>query len=128
MKIEVKVKKLISFLLFLSILFSGCATILHGLDDSVYLGTQPEGADIYINGFDRGKTPSSIMMGKNKFQIVEFRLEGYQNKIIPVERNIQAGWVVLDILCGIIPLIVDGLDGAWYDLQPISIYLDRINK
>ena len=44
-------------LLIIFILFNGCATVFTGISDDIYFVSDPEGADIYVDGFKAGETP-----------------------------------------------------------------------
>ena len=64
------------------ILLSGCATILTGTSDDVYINSNPEGADILIEGLKVGSTPAIITVtrpGFNEKEIV-LELEGYERR------------------------------------------------
>ncbi len=98
-------------------LFTNCATILNGTDQEVFVNSSPKGAKIIYNGFDVGTTPKLIRMPKEKQNFVEFQLEGYQSKTVLVQRTTGGGFVVLDILFGLLPLIVDATNGAWFFLD-----------
>jgi hypothetical protein len=123
-----KMKKYLAILLIVPFLFTGCATILQSADDTVSLESQPQKASVYINGNLSGETPLIIKLPRNKNQIVEFRLDGYHSKMVPIERQTQAGYVVFDVLFGLLPVIVDAANGAWFELEPISVYLEKENK
>lgn len=126
-------KKLTTFLLVFSLLsailvnFTGCATLFSGSKDEVELSSEPPGADVYINGQKRGTTPFSLMLKKGREYAIEFKKQGYDDKIFHMSYSLGAGWLILDILGGLIPVIVDAITGAWNGLDYDS-YKAIMNK
>lgn len=92
---------------------SGCATILAGKQANVSFSAEPEGASVYVNGSLMGKTPVQIKLENNKDYTIEFREEGYQTKTVYLDKGIGAGWIILDVVFGLIPVIVDAATGDW---------------
>lgn len=92
---------------------SGCATILAGKQANVSFSAAPEGAQVYVNGSLMGKTPVQIKLDNNKDYTIEFREEGYQSKTVFLNKGIGAGWIILDVVFGLIPVIVDAATGDW---------------
>ena len=46
-----------------------------------------------------------------------FRKEGHQDAVCELKASVGAGWVILDILGGLLPVIVDAATGAWKSLD-----------
>ncbi len=92
---------------------SGCATILAGKQADVSFSADPQGASVYVNGSLMGKTPVQIRLDNNKDYIIEFREEGYQTKTVFLNKGLGAGWLILDVVFGLIPVIVDAATGDW---------------
>jgi len=92
---------------------SGCATILAGKQANVSFSADPEGAQVYVNGSLMGTTPVQIKLENNKDYTIEFRKEGFQTKTVYLDKGIGAGWLILDIVFGLIPVIVDAATGDW---------------
>ena len=57
----------------------------------------------------------------------EFKKEGYKPVIRVIENKIGVGWVILDVLAGLAPVIVDVYTGAWYvlDQKNVDAQLER---
>ena len=110
----------ISILLFL-LLNVSCATIFKGTHNNVDFASDPAGAKVYVNGFYRGDTPIRLKLESKRTYNIEFRKEGYATKPFTITNHVGAGWVVLDVICGLIPVIVDAATGAWYSLDQDSI-------
>ena len=71
--------KILSFAL-IFLLLSSCALIFKGTKEEVRFGSDPQRAEIYIDGVKMGETPFALkLVTKNTYKI-EFRLEGYESK------------------------------------------------
>ena len=57
----------------------------------------------------------------NKEYIVEFKREGYETVTREIVNKVGAGWIVLDVLLGLVPVIVDAATGAWYHLNHTNL-------
>lgn len=105
-------KKLITtFLLITFIYLNGCATIFSGSSEDVSLESDPPKAKVLLNGSSMGKTPLTLKLQKGKSYIIEFIKEGYENKTLNLSYSLGAGWLILDILSGLIGIIVDAATG-----------------
>jgi hypothetical protein len=116
-------KKNTSYLVLFSLLFflSNCATIIKGTSEEVRFGSEPQKAEVWINGVRAGETPLSLKLEKKKTYQIEFRKEGHK----PVTRNITnrigVGWIILDVLAGLVPVVIDAATGAWYSLDQKNV-------
>ena len=116
-------KKVTSCIVLFSLIFllSGCATLFKGTNEEVRFGSDPQKAEVWVNGAKMGETPISLKLESKKTYQIEFRKEGYK----PVTRNITnhvgAGWIILDVLAGLVPVIVDAATGAWYSLDQKNV-------
>jgi len=97
--------------------FTGCATIFKGSTEKVGFSSDPGGADVYVNGILLGKTPFELNMKSNKTYTLEFKKEGYESRNVVLNNSVGGGWVVLDILGGLIPVVIDAATGDWYHLD-----------
>ena len=43
------------------------------------------------------------------------------NSNLNITNHVGAGWIVLDVLCGLVPVIIDAATGAWCDLDQKNI-------
>jgi len=103
---------------------TGCATIFHGSRSATTLQSTPSGAEVWIDGSYVGRTPLGYELATDEEHVVFFRLPGYVERTFRVRSRIGAGWVVLDVLALVFPLIVDAATGAWLHLQPITAVLE----
>jgi hypothetical protein len=114
-------KNIIHFSIIISLIYLGsCATLFKGSTEEVSFSSEPSKAKVYVNGQLMGKTPFPLNLESNKNYSIEFRLDGYENKTILINNSVGADWIILDVLFGLIPIIVDAATGDWY-------YLDNTN-
>ena len=127
-------KKLLSLTVVSAMLtMQGCATIMHGSEQTLSFKSVPETTQITITNragekIHSGQTPTVITLKrgagyfKSESYQVSFSKEGYQTKTINVTGSAN-GWYVANILFGglIGLLIVDPLTGGMYTLTPDDV-------
>jgi hypothetical protein len=101
-------------------LFSGCATILKGTHDEINMHSKPP-AKVYINGSYRGDTPIKLQLKTKKEYNIKFKTKGYKTKTIHINNSVGAGWIVLDVVLGLVPVVVDAATGAWHKLDQKTV-------
>jgi len=113
------INRSIIFTLFLALVFalSSCATLFKGSTDAVNFSSDPVGAKVYVNGLLLGKTPFELELKSNKTYNLEFKKDGYETRTVRLNNSVGAGWIVLDVLGGLVPVIVDAATGNWYSLD-----------
>ncbi len=118
MKNLIRLISMIILIILPLIILSGCASIFKGPNDRIRLNSNPVGADIYINGDFAGKAPLRFSLKASKSYIIEFKKDGYTSCTYHVNSEIGAGWIILDIIAGLIPVAIDAVTGSWYYLEP----------
>jgi len=103
------------------LLLTGCATIFKGTSNNVDFISVPSGAKVYVNGHLMGTTPVKLKLESKKVYYIEFKKEGFGTKTFTITNHVGVGWVILDILGGLIPVVVDAATGAWYSLDQDNI-------
>lgn len=125
MKIKTKILGIVSF----AVLLSSCATIVSKSNWPLTVNTNPSGAKIEITNSKgiaiySGITPATLKLAsgagffaKQSYKI-KLTLDGYAEKIIPVECTLN-GWYIGNLVFGglIGFLIVDPASGAMYKLD-----------
>jgi hypothetical protein len=128
-----RLTRTLSFIMIIS-LFSSCASIVSRSSWPLTVNTTPSGAKIEIadrKGFVvySGNTPAVMSLksgdgffGKQSYR-VKLSLNGYDEKIIPVECTLN-GWYIGNVFFGglIGLLVVDPSTGAMYRLDREYIY------
>ena len=116
-------KKTISIMILLSFvfMFSGCAAIFKGSNSKLHLSSDPAGAKVYVNGNYYGTTPLKILLKSDQTYTIEFKKEGFRTITRNITNHVGAGWIVLDLLAGLLPVVVDAATGSWYELDQKNI-------
>lgn len=114
-------KARIFVMFFLIFYLSGCATLFKGTSEEVRFGSDPQKAEVWVNGAKMGETPISLKLESKKTYQIEFRKEGYKPVTRTITNHVGAGWIILDVLAGLIPIIVDAATGAWYSLDQKNV-------
>jgi hypothetical protein len=109
----------VTILLFTMVLgFSSCATLLGGKRNTLNIQSgQPDSAMVFLDGVYLGQAPFKLHISKYKLQhrsMIEIKKEGFETFYHEVLRSPHIGYVVADIITGVIPLIVDVADGNIY--------------
>ena len=120
-------KKLFMILLTLTFLLSSsCASIFTGSKRVVLFETEPAGAKVFINGFEKGKTPVSIKVKAD--DNVHFRLDDYQERVVIMDHKFN----LVSILNGlsIIGWGVDAITGSIkrVDTKYVKVTLEKDKK
>lgn len=111
-----------------SLAFSGCATILAKKTETVSMASEPIGADVYVNGFKMGTTPIELNLKPDRTYMIEFRKEGFDSVTRIVNSDVVAGWILLDVFFGVLPVIVDAVTGAWKSLDQETLNASMVRK
>ena len=109
--------------LFLCFWLTSCATIFKGTKEEVRFDSKPVGAEVWIDGVKFGNTPAVFQLESKKTYVIEFRMAG-KTKSVRLTNHMQAGYLILDILTGLVPIIVDAATGAWYKLDSNNVIVD----
>ena len=111
----------------LAFVFTGCATIVNGRKQEIYVSTQPEGAKA-LSAEDSCTTPCSLMLVRKDPGKILIKLDGYQTAQIPVyEKDRESGWIWLNFISwNLLGLIVDSTNGSTFELQPESIHMPLV--
>jgi hypothetical protein len=96
---------------------AACGALFNGGPANVSFNSNPSGAKVLIDNVERGTTPTTIALAKNRNYNVTFRLAGYQDQNMEITKKVSGGYVILDILGGILPVVIDAATGSWYTLS-----------
>jgi hypothetical protein len=100
----------------LALLLAGCGTVIGKRQAPVQLTSSPAGADVYVDGVHRGKTPVEVVVSTAGTHQIELRM-GDRVGRCQVEGGISGMWIALDLAMGMIPLAVDAATGGWRTLD-----------
>ena len=96
---------------------AGCATLFNSGTKSIPMSSNPSAAEVWINEINRGATPITLELMNHESHTVVFRKEGYQDVVCELTASVGAGWVVLDLLGGLLPIIIDAATGEWKGIK-----------
>jgi len=96
---------------------TGCATLFSKSNQKVMFQTNEPGANVFLDGQLVGKTPVEFEINNNNDHIVRFEKTGFESNTVFLNTSIGGGWIILDILGGLIPVIVDAGTGKWRSLN-----------
>lgn len=102
-------------------LFTGCATLLAPDTHPLSINSEPHGAEVYVNGNRMGITPLELDLKADKSYNIEFRKEGFEPITKVVNTKVGGGWVILDVLTGFVPVIIDAATGSWNVLDQKAV-------
>ena len=104
-----------------SLICVGCATIFKGSTDPVNFTSEPSGAEVYVDGILLGTTPFQMELKSAESYKIEFRKDGHITRTILLNNSVGAGWIILDVFGGIIPVVIDAATGNWYSLDQATV-------
>ncbi len=106
---------------------SACGALFNGGPANVTVNSNPAGAEVWVDGTSRGVTPATLQLSKNQNHTVTLRRPGYQETTVTLNRKVSGTYVILDVLGGLIPIIVDAATGSWYvlDTKEVDVNLQQ---
>jgi hypothetical protein len=116
-------------LLISCVLLTSCATILEGSRQEVSIHSNPAGANIFINGENKGATPRTILMKRKiSARTVVLSIDGYENYEVNTKRKLNGYFFGNILLGGVIGMAIDAATGAMYRITPAFIDVDLKKK
>ncbi len=109
--------------LFLPLVSSGCATIMHGTHQDLTFKSEPKGAVISLISGGTCATPCKYSMKRGDDSRVEFKLPGYKDEFVYIQSRTGGAAFGNIIAGGIIGGVVDGSNGAANHLYPSPVYI-----
>lgn len=101
-----------------AVVLFGCATILAGKGPvEIPTASTPTGADVYLDGNRLGTTPMNVKVERKKAQTLVFKKAGFKDTSCILEKSTGAGWVILDVVFGLVPVVVDAVTGDWTSVK-----------
>jgi hypothetical protein len=104
------------------LLAAGCASVFKGDQSSIRVTSEPACAPVYVNGVPSGFTPVTLKLPSRNNYVVQLEMPGYQHAATASYSTLGGGWLVLDVLFFIIPVIFDAATGAWYYNEPDALH------
>ncbi|MFC1589508.1 PEGA domain-containing protein [Pseudomonadota bacterium] len=102
-------------------LASGCASVISGTTQSVTIDSNPQGAEVSIDGAYIGATPITLKLAKNKKDTVSIKKEGYKS----VSRDLTKTFDPVGIINIFWDLsTTDFITGAAMEYEPNSYFFE----
>ncbi len=121
--------RFISFLICTVVLFSGCAAITQGTKQTIPVQASPNAVSVGVSGMSY-TTPTTLELERKNEYVLSFSKEGYESAQIRITKHLSGGYLVADILLGLLGVIIDGATGAWYNLKPetVTVSLAKVSN
>lgn len=108
------------------LLSTSCASIFTGSKRNVLFESDPSGAKVFVNGFEKGRTPVQIKVAAD--DRVDFRLDDYRERVVIMDSKFN----LVAILNGfsIIGWGVDAITGSLkrVDTKYVKVTLEKEDK
>lgn len=101
------------------LLASGCVSIIKGTSQTLSFNSEPEGAEVWIDGKSFGHTPLAVSLKKNRYSVVTFKKKGYRTQTVPIESSYD-GLALLNIFWDL--STTDLITGAAYEYAPTMYF------
>jgi hypothetical protein len=117
-------KNSIALVLVSILLLHSCASIFTGSKRMVLFESNPSGAKVYVNGFEKGITPSQIKVKAD--DRIDFRLEKYKERVVVMDSKFN----LVAILNGfsILGWGIDALTGSLKRVDTKYVKVDLENE
>lgn len=96
---------------------TGCATLFTGDRETIQVSSVTPGALVTVNGSPYGQTPTSVSVDKTENQTIVVTTPDGRSFTCTANSSVGVGWVILDIVAGLIPVLVDAATGKWKSLD-----------
>src|SRR5262245_52229542 len=117
--VHLVVRRLLSVTLALSFTAGGCALIVNGTTDSVFVESQPPGATVRVDGKAVARTPAKIFLSRRHPGRVTLEREGYLSEELFFPSHFDAGWILFDLLLTLgVGIPIDLATGAMWNYSP----------
>lgn len=101
-----------------SVGLSGCATIMHGANQTFELGSEPQGATVKLSNGATCVTPCKFDLPRRHDLRVDFSLTGFRSVYVLVQSKMSGATFGNLLAGGIIGAVVDSSNGASNKLSP----------
>jgi uncharacterized protein YceK len=110
----------------LSLLLSGCATVVNGTHQSIGVSSNPAGASVMVDNQKNFVTPASVELKRNQSHTFVFSKPGYKDDSFVITSG-TSGWVWGNILIGgLIGTAVDFASGGARKLSQESVHVSLV--
>ena len=100
----------------------GCGTLLNGGTGKVRVTSSAPGS-VYVDGAKRGQTPITVELDAKKSHRIAVKTRDGREGSCALTSAAGGGWIILDILFGLLPLLVDAVTGGWSSLDKNACHI-----
>ena len=116
---------------FLVIINSGCATIIKGTTERVYISVSPASAKVELDGFDYIPKSRGVLVKRDRDHMIKVRAKGYEPQYTVIRSGFSASGLIVSILGnavlgGLFGIVTDALTGSWYGFDPDEISIQLV--
>lgn len=105
-----------------AVLLGGCGTVFGGKHQTVSVSSSPDNARVSVEPEgQRLRTPTVVELERGREYLVTLSRSGYESREVRVRSKLRPLILVADIVFGVVPVVVDGITGAWNKLEPDEI-------
>jgi hypothetical protein len=106
----------------------GCALIFRGARQKVIMQSLTGGVQIYVDGNWEGTDYVSKRLRRSTSHSIIFKKEGCSPQNVHIGSELSGGWVAWDVInilwLNPIPILCDGISGAWRYLDKTQVAVD----
>ena len=114
-------KRIITLSLAFSLFLSSCCSIINGRSQDVGISSSPAGANVIVDGQNRGITPLTLQLERDENHTIVIEKEGFQSQSATMTKSVS-GWIWGNLFIGgIVGLVVDCCTGALWTLDPENV-------
>ncbi|WP_286815643.1 PEGA domain-containing protein [Marinobacter sp. UBA3607] len=107
----------------ITILSTGCASVVSGTDQKLTFNSEPEEATVTVSGRVLGKTPLTVPVDRASNQSISFEKEGYKTHIAQLSTTTNPWFFGNIVLGGLVGSTTDGVSGAIHEYSPDQYFV-----
>ncbi|WP_338376169.1 PEGA domain-containing protein [uncultured Flavobacterium sp.] len=118
-------KKTVQLLLF-ALFIQSCGTLYAPKYNNVYVTSNPSGAQVEVEGDNKGITPIEISLLAKKSHNIHISKEGYKDSIINLESRVDSKFILMNNI-NVFYQLIDIISGDWKQIKEkeVSIPLEK---
>lgn len=103
-----------------------CGTIIHGETQDIEVRSNPDDAEVWVDGVRIGKTPTRLTLRRKDSHVIKIAKGDYKDAEIKIT-NETSGWLMGNIIFGgLLGCGVDLITGGAYDLKPEMLDINLV--
>ncbi len=109
-----------------ALILAGCGILFLPATQTVSVDSNPVEATVTINGVNHGLTPIAVELDNKRSHTITIRKEGYNTVSCILNAKVKGSIVVLDVLGGLLPVLIDAATGGWKQLDKTYCNADLV--